>query len=147
MLSKFIAFNPEVSKRINSNVIANYSKLKLSLFVIPFLLLIAITLFLFSQDAFSVEGYIGIQKDLFYFINSNYAQFPQIIYNLTQIGDAMIFMSLLSIFILYAPKFWESLLSASIVSALLSSVLKKLFLIPRPAAFYDANTFVILGKK
>ena len=71
MLSKFIAFNPEVSKRINSNVIANYSKLKLSLFVIPFLLLIAITLFLFSQDAFSVEGYIGIQKDLFYFINSN----------------------------------------------------------------------------
>jgi membrane-associated phospholipid phosphatase len=56
-------------------------------------------------------------------------------------------MSLLSIFILYAPKFWESLLSASIVSALLSSVLKKLFLIPRPAAFYDANTFVILGKK
>lgn len=147
MLSKFIAFNPEVSKRINSNVIANYSKLKLSLFVIPFLLLIAITLFLFSQDAFSVEGYIGIQKDLFYFINSNYAQFPQIIYNLTQIGDAMIFMSLLSIFILYAPKLWESLLSASIVSALLSSVLKKLFLIPRPAAVFDTDTFIIIGNK
>lgn len=147
MFSKLIAFNPELRNRINSNVIANYSKLKFSLFLLPLLLLISIAAFLFSQDALSVKGYVTIQKDLFYFINSKYAQFPQIIYNLTQIGDAMIFMSLLSIFILYAPKFWESLLSASIVSALLSSVLKKLFLIPRPAAFYDANTFVILGKK
>lgn len=147
MFSKFIALNPEVSNRINSNVIANYSKLKLSLFVLPFLLLIAIALFLFSQDALSVEGYIGVQKDLFYFINSNYAQLPQIIYNLTQIGDAMIFMSLLSIFILYAPKLWESLLSASLVSALLSSVLKKLFLIPRPAAVFDVDTFIIIGNK
>jgi membrane-associated phospholipid phosphatase len=147
MFSKFIALNPEVSIRINSNVIANYSKLKLSLFVLPFLLLIAITLFLFSQDALSVGGYIGVQKDFFYFINSKYAQFPHIIYNLTQIGDAMIFMSLLSVFILYAPKLWESLLSASIVSALLSSVLKKLFLIPRPAAVFDTDTFIIIGNK
>jgi membrane-associated phospholipid phosphatase len=147
MLSKFIAFNPELRNRINSNVIANYSKLKFSLFLLPLLLLISIAVFLFSQDALSVKGYVIIQKDLFYFINSKYAQFPHIIYNLTQIGDAMIFMSLLSVFILYAPKLWESLLSASIVSALLSSVLKKLFLIPRPAAFYDANSFVVLGKK
>jgi len=147
MFSKFIALNPELRNRINSKVIANYSKLKLALFVIPFLLLIAITLFLFSQDALSVGGYIGVQKDFFYFINSKYAQFPHIIYNLTQIGDAMIFMSLLSVFILYAPKLWESLLSASIVSALLSSVLKKLFLIPRPAAVFDTDTFIIIGNK
>jgi membrane-associated phospholipid phosphatase len=147
MFSKFIALNPELRNRINSKVIANYSKLKLSLFVIPFLLLTAITLFLFSQDALSVGGYIGVQKDFFYFINSKYAQFPHIIYNLTQIGDAMIFMSLLSVFILYAPKLWESLLSASIVSALLSSVLKKLFLIPRPAAVFDTDTFIIIGNK
>lgn len=147
MLSKFIVLNPELRNRINSNVIANYSKLKFSLFLLPLLLLISIAVFLFSQDALSVKGYVIIQKDLFYYINSKYAQFPHIINNLTQIGDAMIFMSLLSIFILYAPKLWESLLSASIVSALLSSVLKKLFLIPRPAAFYDANTFVVLGKK
>jgi membrane-associated phospholipid phosphatase len=147
MFSKFIALNPELRNRINSKVIANYSKLKSSLFVIPFLLLIAITLFLFSQDALSVRGYIGVQKYFFYFINSKYAQFPHIIYNLTQIGDAMIFMSLLSVFILYAPKLWESLLSASIVSALLSSVLKKLFLIPRPAAVFDTDTFIIIGNK
>jgi membrane-associated phospholipid phosphatase len=147
MLNNFFKVNLETKNRINTNVTANYSKLKLSLFFLPLLLLIAIAVFLFSQDAFSVKGYVSIQKDLFYFINSKVSQFPQIIYNLTQMGDALIFMSLLTLFILYAPKLWESLLSASIVSALLSNILKSLFLIPRPAAIFDNETFVILGKK
>lgn len=147
MLSKFIALNPELKNRINSNVIANYSKLKLSLYYLPGILLISIAAFLYSQDALSVKGYVTIQKELFYFINSKLSQFPNIIYNLTQMGDALVFMSLISIFILYAPKIWESLLSASLVSALLSNILKSLFLIPRPAAVFENNTFIILGKK
>jgi hypothetical protein len=127
MLSKFIAFNPETRNRINSNVTANYSKLKVSLLFTPLLLLSAIAVFLYSKNSLSTSGYLTIQRDLFYFINSKLSQFPAVIYNLTQLGDALIFMSLLSIFLLYAPKLWESLLSASIVSALLSNLLKNLF--------------------
>ena len=147
MLSKFIAFNPETRNRINSNVTANYSKLKVSLLFTPLLLLSAIAVFLYSKNSLSTSGYLTIQRDLFYFINSKLSQFPAVIYNLTQLGDALIFMSLLSVFLLYAPKLWESLLSASIVSALLSNLLKNLFSIPRPAAVYDSNTFVIIGQK
>lgn len=147
MLSKFIAFNPETRNRINSNVTANYSRLKVSLLSTPLLLLSAIAVFLYSKNSLSTAGYLSIQKDLFYFINSKLSLFPEVIYNLTQLGDALIFMSLLSIFLLYAPKLWESLLSASIVSALLSNLLKNLFSIPRPAAVYDSNTFVIIGQK
>ena len=147
MLSKFIVFNPETRNRINSNVTANYSRLKVSLLFTPLLLLSAIAVFLYSKNSLSTAGYLSIQKDLFYFINSKLSLFPEVIYNLTQLGDALIFMSLLSVFLLYAPKLWESLLSASIVSALLSNLLKNLFSIPRPAAVYDSNTFVIIGQK
>lgn len=132
---------------MNENIIANFSKLKLSLFYLPLLLLLTITLVLFSQDSLNTEKYVQIQKDYFYYINYHLGQYPMLEYNLTQLGDASIILSLLTIFILYAPKLWESLLSASLVSLLFSSVLKNLFLIPRPAQIYDNNSFIIVGKK
>jgi membrane-associated phospholipid phosphatase len=61
-------------------------------------------------------------------------------------GDALIFLSLLSILILYVPKLWESLLSASLVSAVFSNVLKNLFAVPRPAATFDNKSFAIIGQ-
>ena len=141
-----IKVNLETKNILNEKVIANFSKLKLSLFILPLFLLSVIVLFLYSQDALSVEKYVAIQKNCFYFLNSKLSQFPNIIYNLTQIGDALIFLSLLTLFILYAPKIWEALLSASIVSAVFSSVLKDLFLVPRPAAAFDNSSFVIIGR-
>lgn len=131
---------------MNKNVIDNYSKLKLSLFYLPLFLLLSIVLFLYSQNALSVIKYVEIQKHLFYFINAKLSQFPITVYNLTQIGDALIFLSLLSVFIVKAPRIWEALLSGSIVSAVLSRVLKDLFTIPRPAQAFDNDSFVIIGK-
>lgn len=131
---------------MNKNIIDNYSKLKLSLFYLPLFLLISIVLFLYSQNALSVIKYIEIQKNLFYFINSKLSQFPNTVYNLTQIGDALIFLSFLSVFIVKAPRIWEALISGSIVSAVLSRVLKDLFTIPRPAQALDNDSFVIIGK-
>lgn len=146
MLKKFSGVNPETKSSINTKVIANYSSLKPSLFFLPLFILTTIIMFLYSQNALSVNGYLLIQKDAFFFFNSKLSQFPATEYNLTQFGDAMIFMSFLTLFILYAPKIWEALLSASIVSALLSRGLKDLFHIPRPAEAYDNTTFVIIGK-
>jgi membrane-associated phospholipid phosphatase len=147
MLNEFLKVNLETKDRINSNVIDNYSKLKLSLFFLPLLILLSIVLFLYSFDALSINGYVEIQKDYFLFLNSKLSQFPNIIYNLTQIGDALIFLSLISIFLVYAPKLWESVLSASLVSALFSRILKDIFSIPRPAQAFDNNIFVIIGRR
>lgn len=146
MLKKFSEVNPETKNILNTKVIANYSKLRLSLFFLPLFILTAIIVFLYSQNALSVDGYLLIQKDAFFFINSKLSQFPATIYNLTQIGDALIFMSFLTLFIVYAPKMWEALLSASLVSALFSRGLKDLFHVPRPAEAYDNTTFTIIGK-
>ncbi len=131
---------------MNENVITNYSKLKLTLFIFPSFLLITIGLFLYSQDSLNVYQYVQIQKDFFFFINHHLGQYPTIEYNLTQIGDASILLSFLTIFILYAPKMWEALLSASLVSLLFSTVLKNIFLVPRPATIFDNTTFIIIGK-
>ena len=132
---------------LNSNVIEKFSKIKISLFFLPLLLLSTILLFLYSHNALSTYKYIEIQKNCFYFINSKLAQFPTIIYNLNHIGDTLIFLSFLSIFIVYAPKVWESLLSATIVAAIFSKLLKAFFSVPRPAAALDNDTFVIIGEK
>ena len=131
---------------MNANVINNYSKLKPALFFLPVFLLSAIVLFLHSQDSLHAYKYIQLQKDSFFFINYNLGQFPNITYNITQLGDASIFLSFLSIFIVYAPKIWESLISASLVSLIFSSLLKNIFSVPRPAVVFDNNSFVIIGK-
>jgi membrane-associated phospholipid phosphatase len=131
---------------MNVDVINNYSKLKPCLFSLPISLLIAIILFLYNKDSLNTDKYVQIQKDNFFFINYNLGQFPDIIYNITQLGDASIVLSVLSIFILYAPKIWESLISASLASLIFSVGLKNIFRVPRPAVVFDNNCFVIIGK-
>ena len=131
----------------NSSVIENLNKVKTSLFYIPLFILTAIFFYLYFAGALSVERYVEIQKDIFLDINSTLGQFPSLMLNLTQLGDAFIFLSFFTLLIIYAPKFWESLISASIVSAILSKFLKVLFSVPRPAAILDNETFIIIGKK
>lgn len=131
---------------MNTTVINNYSKLKPSLFFLPIFLLIIIALFLYNHHALNAYNYVQIQKKSFFFINYNLGQFPTIEYNITQLGDASIFLSFLTIFIVYAPKIWESLISALLVSVIFSSILKPLFAVPRPPVVFDNNSFIIIGK-
>jgi membrane-associated phospholipid phosphatase len=132
---------------MNTGVITNYARLKPSLFYLPILLLVAIVLLLYSRDDLSADKYIQVQKNAFFFINYHLGQFPKILYNLTQIGDASVFLAFLSIFILYAPKMWEALLSASLLSLIFSNVLKNIFGVARPAVVFDNNSFIIIGNK
>jgi len=146
MFNKHIKTHHSTNNIMNTYVINNYSKLKLSLFFLPAFLLITIVLFLYNQDSLSVDKYIQIQKSCFLFLNSKLSQYPSTLFNLNQFGDEIIFLSFLSIFVLYAPKIWESLISASLVSLIFSSLLKKIFAVPRAAAVFDNHSFVIIGK-
>jgi membrane-associated phospholipid phosphatase len=138
--------NLDFKSTINTKVIYNFSKLKLTLFLLPLFFLSLIVLFLCSHGTLSIDKYIEIQKEFFFYINTKLAPFSYLIYNLTQFGDALICLSFFTLFIIYAPKIWEALISALIVSALFSVVLKKIFLVPRPAAVFDNTTFKIVGK-
>ncbi|WP_228425019.1 phosphatase PAP2 family protein [Chryseobacterium culicis] len=79
-------------------------------------------------------------------MNSKLSQFPYLQYNINQLGDTVILLSIISIFILYIPKIWESLLSGIIISGCISTILKKIFSIPRPAAILDRDSFIIIGE-
>lgn len=131
---------------MNANIIKNYSRLKLSLFFLPLFFLIAIVLFLYSKGALCADKYIEIQKDCFFYINSHLGQYPNLEYNLTQLGDALVALSFLSLFVIYAPKIWEALLSTLLVSLVLCCPFKSMFAVPRPAATFDNNTFYIVGR-
>ena len=135
-----------ISTVLNEKVITNYSKLKPSIFLLPLILLLSIVIFLFANDSLETYKYIQIQKDLFYFINYHLGQYPKIVFNLTQIGDASIILSFLTIFIIYAPKIWEYLITSSLVSIIFSTILKNIFLVPRPSEALDNNSFIIIGK-
>lgn len=128
------------------NGINMYSKLRLSSFVPPVLMLIIFFVFLYSHNALGVKEYIHIQKDRFFLINQILGQYPAIVNNLSQLGDALIFLSFLGILIVYIPKIWESLFSALLVCLLYSFVLKNFFAVPRPAAVFDHSSFIIVGK-
>ncbi|WP_300598405.1 phosphatase PAP2 family protein [Niabella sp.] len=132
---------------LNTRIIQNYSRLRPLLFFLPLVLLVAVALFLYIQGALSVNGYTHIQKDYFLLMNHQLGQYPGLESNLTQLGDALIFLSFVSIFILYAPKIWEALIPALLVSLLFSSTLKPFFAVPRPAVVYDNQSFFIIGKK
>jgi membrane-associated phospholipid phosphatase len=125
---------------------SNFEKLKLSLFFLPFILLSFIAFILFKQSALNTDSYIQVQKGWFYYLNNKLSAFPLTEYNLTQCGDALIALSFLTIFVVKAPKLWESLISGCIISGILSKVLKTVFSVPRPAAILDHHTFVIIGK-
>lgn len=146
MLENFLKVNLATKCSINAKVADNCSKLKPSLLLPPLIFLFLIVAFIFLNGSFSIEGYIQIQKEYFYFINSKLSQFPALIYNLTEFGDAFIFLCFLTILMLYSPKFWEVLIVANLVSAVFSLVFKKLFSVPRPAAVFDKNSFTIIGK-
>ena len=112
----------------------------------PLCIIILITLFLYWQNALNVNSYVQFQKDYFYYINSKLSRYDSFEHNLTQFGDILVPFSLLSIFIIYAPKIWESMASGLLVSVILSSSLKKIFSVPRPAIAFEKDSFVIIGE-
>lgn len=131
---------------MNYKAIENFSKLKSSLLIIPLAIILILIFFLYTKNALTTEGYIAVQKDLFYDLNAQLSPYSILENNLTQMGDALIVLSILSIFFIYLPKMWEALIASSLLSLIFSAILKKVFAVPRPAAVLDQESFHIIGK-
>lgn len=131
---------------MNSRIARNFSQLKPFSLVFPVILLVMIALILYLQNSLNTVSYIEIQKKYFLSINSELSRFPNLIYNLTQLGDAFVLLSIISIFIVLAPKIWQAIIPASVFSLLFSQVFKKLFSVPRPAEIFEPESFNIIGK-
>ncbi|WP_113638628.1 phosphatase PAP2 family protein [Nubsella zeaxanthinifaciens] len=133
------------AKCFNQADAENFAKVRPSCFLLPVGLLLAIAFFLYKEDALNIDSYRQIQKGAFYYVNSRLSQFPNLEFNLTQLGDALVLLSFLTIFIIRRPKIWEHLITSSLVSLLITFVLKTFFSVPRPAATFNNSSFTIIG--
>lgn len=131
---------------MNKSITDNCTKISLVQLFPPLALLFSIILFLYIGNALNEDSYIEIQKEWFLSWNLFLSQFPEIQFNLTQLGDAFTFLSILAFLLIKAPRVWEALISASLVSLVFCFVSKKILSVPRPAAMFDQNNFVIIGK-
>ena len=136
------------NSKLNNRVVDNFKNIKLWVLLPSTLLLflIYIYFFLYNDGDDFVEVYVKIQQDLFFYLNNKLSAFPNVMFNITQFGDVIISYSLLTVFIIYAPKLWEALLTSAILSLIISAVLKKIFAVPRPAAMFDHTSFRIIGE-
>lgn len=125
----------------------NCSKVKLSMFYVPSILLVILVMFLFIHHIWTVDNYIFVQKDAVFKLNLVLSQYPKWMENLTQLGDALVILSLLSFLLIVTPRICGPLVLGSLISGLLCNSLKWLFSVPRPAAVLDTDQFVIIGKK
>jgi membrane-associated phospholipid phosphatase len=124
----------------------NLSKTSLKRLIPALAFLASLIIYFYINNGFSVNSYVEIQKDLFYYINFNLSKFPVLQFNLTQLGNPLVFLGLLTAFIIYIPKLWEVMLNSIVISSLLSFFLKIIFNVPRPAVVFDNDTFVIIGE-
>jgi len=136
-----------LTAKSNAGIADNYARVKPRVLILPGLLLLAVVLFLYVQDALNTAGYLAVQKDLFLSLNRYLGQFPGLMGNLTQFGDALVFLAFGSIFFVYAPRVWEALLPGLLITLTSSALLKKIFSMPRPARVLDEDSFVIIGRK
>ncbi|QHI36146.1 hypothetical protein IMCC3317_15050 [Kordia antarctica] len=132
---------------LNNVVVNNFKSIRLWFLIPPFLVLISFCLyFTLSKETNFVDEYVACQKDVFFFLNNKLVQFPNLQFNLTQLGDVIIGFALLTVFLIYAPKLWEALLLSAIISLIVSTTLKQIFAIPRPPKMYNHDSFVIIGR-
>lgn len=131
---------------MNDTVASNYSKVKLSLLYLPVSVIVSIIFYLYLNGGLSVNSYIEIQKDAFFFLNAKLSQFPNFQDNITELGNVLISFSILSIILIYTPKIWEALFTASIISLAFSRIPKEILDVPRPATIFDNSDFTIIGE-
>ena len=133
--------------KLNDKVKLNFINTKKRGLVPPLIFLGLLSIyFLFVAKGNFNDRYINIQKDLFFVINNKLSQYTSLQFNLTQLGDILISFSILSIFSIYASKLWEALITSALLTLLISSTLKEIFTIPRPAVIFDNDSFTIIGR-
>lgn len=139
----------ELNKETNldNSVYTNFRKVELNLVILPFLVLAMFFCFYkLSMEGTFIDTYITSQKDIFLKLNKILSIYPNLAYNITYLGDAVVLFPFIFIFLFIAPKLWEAILTSSLFTLITSAILKLIFEVPRPAAVIDMKTFTIMGR-
>jgi len=98
-----------------------------------------------SDGDISRSRYWNIQLDWFLDMNGYLSSFPVLFANLTQLGDGLILLPMLSFLIIWRPQAWAAVFGAIPLGTLLSAGGKYLAAVPRPAVVLDPEVFTVIG--
>lgn len=129
----------------NKSIDQKYQCLSWKLLLIPISIITILYVFLLLNHVVKDVQYIQFQKNWFLFLNKKLSYFDDFQLNITQFGDAFIFLSCLSVLIKSSPRLWKSLFFTLIFGGIFSKILKDCFKIPRPAEYFGSKSFVIVG--
>lgn len=118
---------------------------RLSIFPIVSLLFLLGTIFWNSDGAVSRNNYWGIQLEWFQFINEGLSEWFILFTNLTQLGDAIILLPILSFFIFARPQVWAAFFGSIPLGLLLSAGGKYVAAVPRPGVVLDPLVYKGVG--
>lgn len=103
-------------------------------------------LFLLFKE-FDTQSYLSSQVDLFVSLNLALSALPGEFWSsVTKLGEVGVLLPIVAIFLYKSCRLWMSLLFAAICSGILTTLGKKIFAIPRPAAVLDPEAFNIIGR-
>ncbi len=131
---------------LKSRVIERFENVTLAFLFPPLLVGLSLFCTVLGQGENYSETYVNVQKDLFFYLNRELSVFPELELNLTQMGDVLIVFPMLSILLIYAPRFWEVLLTSSLLSLVSTYILKNIFLIQRPASIFGEDNIAVIGE-
>lgn len=111
------------------------------------------TFFLFLVTSLAVSliywlasaSYVESQKTLFLKLNALLSGYPAFWFNVTQLGDALVLLPLLSFLVIRCPACWVSLFAAAPLATVFSRLGKSFFAVPRPAAVIPPDQFSQMG--
>ena len=129
----------------NKSIDQKYQCLSWKLLLIPISIITILYAFLLLNHVVKDVQYIQFQKNWFLFLNKKLSYLDDFQLNITQFGDAFIFLSCLSVLIKSSPRLWKSLFFTLIFGGIFSKILKECFKIPRPAEYFGTKSFVIVG--
>lgn len=133
-------------KKLDNQIANNYLKVRFKQTIPAFIILGLVGLFFILLGGNFKESYTSIQTPLFLKLNKALSTMPDLQWNLTNIGNALIGISLLSPLLYFAPKMWGAMIDSLLISLVMTSVLKHIFTMPRPAPIIGPENFNIIGR-
>lgn len=129
-----------------NRILLNFRKVKFRQTLPAFLILFLTGLAFLIMDGNFHLNYTRVQIPLFISINEMLSVMPGLEWNLTEIGNALIGISLLAPFLYFAPVLWGAMFDSLLIALVMTRFLKLLFNMRRPAAVIDHADFTIIGR-
>ncbi len=132
----------------------NNNELGCKYYFFPILMILLLSISIITMLFYCSEyndfkiAYTSWQSSTFLMLNKlgNSILTPYIWKQITLLGDGAVLMLFFSLFLLFKPRIWLSMLASVPVVAILSYIGKKILAMPRPAAILQPDDFTIVGR-